>query len=179
MPASVTLLEEQTDGAWRFIRSRLEGLTDEEFFWEPVRDVWTIRSKDGIWMMDEPEVPDDWPEFDTHQRPPFTTIGWRLVHVAACKVMYHDYGFGPATGRWSDLVPHAARDAISLLEHGHARLSEALSRLSDADLDEPRRTNWGDTWPTWRIFTTMIEHDFHHGAEIACVRDLYRHTVPR
>ena len=147
MPASLTLLEEQTDYAWRFIRSRLEGLTDHEFFWAPVDDVWTIRKRANGWAMDEPEDPDDWPEFDTHERPPFTTIAWRLVHVAACKVMYHDYGFGPGTGRWSDL-------------------------------DQPRKTNWGEMWPTWRIFTTMIEHDFHHGAEIGCVRDLYRHTVP-
>jgi len=93
-------------------------------------------------------------------------------------VMYHDYGFGPGTGRWSDLVPHNAVDAIALLEDGHRRLSGALEEQKESDLDQPRKTNWGEMWPTWRIFTTMIEHDFHHGAEIGCVRDLYRHTVP-
>src|SRR5438094_2338549 len=139
MPASLTLLEEQTDYAWRFIRSRLEGLTDHEFFWAPVEDVWTIRKRANVWAMDEPEDPDDWPEFDTHERPPFTTIAWRLVHVAACKVMYHDYGFGPGTGRWSDLVPHNAVDAIGLLEDGHRRRSRALEGQAERDPDQPRK----------------------------------------
>ena len=26
---------------------------------------------------------------------PFTTIGWRLVHVALCKVIYHEWAYGP------------------------------------------------------------------------------------
>jgi hypothetical protein len=63
---------------------------------------------------------------------PFTTIGWRLVHLADCKVMYHEWGFG-----W---------------------------------------TNWGERPPAWRILWTMIDHDAHHGAEIGCLRDLYRAT---
>ncbi|MFQ5436721.1 MAG: hypothetical protein ACE5FD_17830 [Anaerolineae bacterium] len=35
-------------------------------------------------------------------------------------------------------------------------------------------TIWGEMWPTWRIFWTMASHDLHHGAEIGCLRDLYR-----
>jgi len=46
--------------------------------------------------------------------------------------------------------------------------------LSDSDLDELRLTNWGDRWPTWRIFWVMAAHDLHHGGEIGCLRDLYR-----
>ena len=41
---------------------------------------------------------------------------------------------------------------------------------------ELRLTNWGEEWPTWRIFWTMIEHDIHHGAEIGALRDLLRVT---
>jgi hypothetical protein len=49
-----------------------------------------------------------------------------------------------------------------------------LGQLSDAELMEMRLTNWGEQWPTWRIFWAMIFHDLHHGAEIGCLRDLYR-----
>jgi hypothetical protein len=35
-------------------------------------------------------------------------------------------------------------------------------------------TNWGEEWPAWRIFWTMIHHDAHHGGEIGALRDLYR-----
>ena len=37
-------------------------------------------------------------------------------------------------------------------------------------------TNWGEEWPAWRIFWTMIHHDAHHGGEIGALRDLYRVT---
>ncbi|MFC7625717.1 hypothetical protein [Microlunatus sp. GCM10028923] len=42
------------------------------------------------------------------------------------------------------------------------------------DLDGESRTNWGETWPTARIFTTLIKEQTHHGAEIGVLRDLYR-----
>jgi uncharacterized damage-inducible protein DinB len=107
--------------------------------------------------------------------PPFTTIAWRLVHIAACKIMYHEYAFGPGKLTWDELdIPHTAADAIAWLEEGHARLRTALNGLTDADLEEMRLTNWGEPWPTWRIFWAMIHHDAHHGAEIGCLRDLYR-----
>ncbi|TMD13389.1 MAG: DinB family protein, partial [Chloroflexi bacterium] len=30
------------DDAYTRLRARLSGLTDEEFFWQPVADAWTI-----------------------------------------------------------------------------------------------------------------------------------------
>jgi hypothetical protein len=57
---------------------------------------------------------------------------------------------------------------------GHALLTRDLAELTDADLERPVLTNWGEEWPAWRIFWTMIDHDAHHGAEIGVLRDLYR-----
>ena len=164
----VALLAAEMDDAWETLRRRLDSLTDEEFFWEPVPDCWTVHpDEDGRWVVD---YEDPAPEF-----PPFTTIAWRLVHVGACKVMYHEYAFGSGELTWDGLdIPHTAADAIAWLEEGHGRLRAALDDLTDADLDELRLTNWGGQWPTWRIFWTMISHDLHHGAEIGCLRDLYR-----
>lgn len=167
----VELLATEMDEAWQTLCHWLDGLTDEEFFWEPVPDCWTARSnKAGRWVLDY-AVPDPDPA-------PFTTIAWRLIHIATCKLMYHEYAFGPGELTWEALeIPHTAADAIALLEQGHDRLRRALDDLMDSDLEEQRRTNWGELWPTWRIFWTMIYHDLHHGAEIGCLRDLYR-TLP-
>ena len=110
---------------------------------------------------------------------PFTTIAWRLVHVATCKVMYHEHAFGPGKLTWDDIeIPHTVVDAKGMLEEGHSRLRAALEGQHDADLQEMRRTNWGELWPTWRIFWAMVSHDLHHGAEIGCLRDLYRAGGP-
>jgi hypothetical protein len=170
MTRPVELLITQMDEVWERFRSRLEGLDDDEFFWEPVSDCWTLRqADDGRWWIDyEDPAPDP---------PPFTTIAWRLVHVAACKLMYYEYAFGEGRLTWDGLlIPHTAADAIAWLEEGRARLRHVLDTLTDADLDVPRATNWGEQWPTWRILWVMIDHDAHHGAEIGTLRDLYRAT---
>ena len=164
----ITLLAAEMDHAYETIRGRLDGLTDEEFFWEPVANCWTVRQlPDGRWTVDY-EQPDPEP-------PPFTTIAWRLVHVSGCKIMYHEYAFGPARLTWDSLdLPHTAATAIAQLEEGHALLRADLDSLpDDAALDELRLTNWGERWPTWQIFWIMTFHDLHHGGEIACLRDLY------
>ena len=165
---SVGLLAAAMEDSWAILRPRLEGLTDKEFFWEPVPGCWTLHlAEDGRWVEDYADPAPD--------PPPFTTIAWRLIHVAACKLMYYEYAFGPARLTWDELLfPHTAADAITWLDENHARLCAALDSLSDDDLDEMRLTNWGDRWPTWRIFWTMASHDIHHGGEIGCLRDLYR-----
>lgn len=167
---SARLLAQQLDEAYRMIQERVEGLTDEEFWWEPVPDAWTIRQgEDGRWAADYAE-PDPVP-------PPFTTIGWRLVHVAECKIMYREYAFGLGRLTWPEIdSAHTAGDAIAQLEEGHAALASDLAALDDDELERPRATNWGEDWPTWKIFWTMIHHDIHHGAEIGALRDLHQLT---
>jgi hypothetical protein len=169
---TVDLLAAQMDEAWESLRRWVQGLSDEEFFWKPAPDCWTLHpDESGRWIVDY-ALPDPDP-------PPFTTIAWRLVHIATCKVMYYEHAFGPAQLTWDDLeIPHTVTDAIAMLQEGHARLRETLAPLNDEDLQEMRRTNWGELWPTWRIFWAMISHDLHHGAEIGCLRDLYRARGP-
>src|SRR5204863_327999 len=112
-----------------------------------------------------------------HPRP--STIGWRLVHVAECKVMYHEYAFGEAKLTFPEIdSAHTAAAAIAQLEAGHAMLVRDLAGLDDAGLEKLVLTNWGERWPARRIFWTMISHDAHHGGEIGALRDLYRERVP-
>ncbi len=169
---TVDLLTTEMDEAWQTLRRRLEGLTDQEFFWEPVPGCWTVHpAEEGRWIVDYAEP--------APEPPPFTTIAWRLLHLAECKVMYHEYAFGPGRLTWNELpTPHTAADAIAWLEESQARLRAVLDGLSDPALEETRLTNWGELWPTWRIFWTMVSHDLHHGAEIGCLRDLYREMQP-
>jgi uncharacterized damage-inducible protein DinB len=165
----VELLRWELQEAYTALRERVDGLTDREFFWEPVAGCWTVRrGPDGRWAVDYPEPP--------HPDPaPFTTIGWRLVHVAECKVMYHEYAFGDAKLTFPDIdSAHTATDAIAQLEAGHKLLLRDLDGLDDASLEREVLTNWGERWPARRIFWTMISHDLHHGGEIGALRDLWR-----
>src|SRR6185503_14126342 len=76
---------------WQRTRARLDGLSDDEYFWEPAPGCWTIRRRaDGTWFADWP-LPRPDPE-------PFTTIAWRLWHLIDM------YGEDRAP-RWLDLPP--------------------------------------------------------------------------
>jgi hypothetical protein len=168
MEPAVELLSHQMDDAFRMLRDHLDSLTEEEFLWEPVPNCWTLRRMpDGRWGYDY-AIPDPVPS-------PFTTIAWRLNNVSTSKVMYHEYAFGSRTLTFPDLeIPNTVAGQIALLEEGQALLVEDLRGLTDADLEEPRLTNWGEEWSTWRIFWTLIHHDIWHGGEIGALRDLYR-----
>jgi DinB superfamily len=166
----IELLGRQMEGAYRPLRRRLEGLTEAELWWEPVPGVWTLRRQPDGRLLEDYEDQDPSPA-------PFTTLAWRLFHVASCKVMYHEWAFGPAQLTWLTIErPETAEGMVEMLELGHASLVRDLEGLSgDEDLDAAVMTNWGEKWPAWRIFWTMIHHDAHHGGEIGCLRDLYRH----
>jgi hypothetical protein len=163
----VELLLAQMDEVYGRLAARLEGLTDAEYFWEPVPGCWTVRRDgSGAWVADYAE-PDPDPA-------PFTTIAWRLAHLADCKVIYHEWAFGPRRLTFPDLAaPATAADALARLEEGQRRLRAALAGLGDDQLDGLRWTNWGERWPAWRVLCTLVGHDAHHGGEIGCLRDLY------
>jgi hypothetical protein len=155
---------------WNYdrLRARLEGLTDDEFFWEPIAGCWTIyQDRPAHWTYHY-AIPDPKPA-------PLTSIGWQIVHLATCKVMYHEWAFGPARLTFPELViPHTAEGGIEMLDDGQQRLRNALAGLSDPHLDEPRKTNWGELWPAWRVFSAMADHDAFHGGAIGNLRDMYQ-----
>jgi hypothetical protein len=164
----VPLLLFEMDACYDRLLRRLAGTTDAEYLWEPVPGCWTVhRDAAGGWMVDY-AFPDPEPA-------PFSTLAWRLLHITDCKIMYHEYAYGPRKLTFPDLPPSPrVAGALARLEEGQALLRADLAGLADADLDALVPTNWGEPWPAWRIFWTMIHHDAHHGAEIGCLRDLYR-----
>jgi hypothetical protein len=72
----------QLEFYWSYhLRPGLRGLTDDEYFWEPVPDCWSIRqTPDGTWGIDWA-----WP---TPDPPPVTTIAWRLAHIGVQALEY-------------------------------------------------------------------------------------------
>ena len=107
------------------------------------------------------------------------TIESMVLHVGACKIMYDDYAFGPGTKQWGTPevegwigtgAPMA--DAIEWLRAGHRSFVEHVQVLTDADLDAPRKTNWGEERPTRWIIAALIGHDFYHAGEINHLRSV-------
>ena len=119
-------LAEQLDFHWRTaLRPRMEGLTDDEYFWEPVRDCWTVHREGSIdFVYPEP------------QPAPFTTIAWRLAHVivGVLAMRNHSHFGGPPADYRSWHYATDATTALRQLDDAVHRWITGVPRLQDDDL---------------------------------------------
>lgn len=138
-----SLLIDQTDFYLdAHLRPRLEGLTDDEFFWEPVPDCWNIRQQgDGSWWIEHP-----WPEPEPDPAP-ITTIGWRLAHIAVSNLstrasaFFGDGSVPDGVDMFDDrhrpAVPSTADDARRLLDRVYTQWRDGVASLDDEQLMAP------------------------------------------
>ena len=100
-------------------------------------------------------------------------------HVGECYYVYDNHAFGDASMRWDRLgtvpsVDHEAPRGVVLdwLREGRRRFREHVAALSDDDLSQPSRVNWGEMKELRWIIAVMIEHDLYHAGEINHIRAL-------
>ena len=101
------------------LRPRLDGLTDDEYFWCPVPNCWTVHPGGSIdFAYPQPEPA------------PFTTIAWRLAHVivGVLAMRNHSHFGGPPADYQSWHVRHRRGD----------RAASARRRLREMDGGRPR-----------------------------------------
>jgi hypothetical protein len=77
---------DQLEWHWQHqLRPRLDGLTDDEYFWQPVPGCWTIRrsgENSAPVSVDSGQFTMDYGSQPTEPEPePVTTIAWRLAHL--------------------------------------------------------------------------------------------------
>ncbi|MBV8934136.1 MAG: DinB family protein [Kutzneria sp.] len=178
-------LVEQLDWHWRNqLRPRLDGLTDEEYLWEPVDGAWSIRPRGTATTpmaggSGEFTIDFALPEPDPA---PITTIAWRLGHiivgVLGARVANH-FGGTPVDYFTHDYAGDAAT-ALTQLDHFYAAWMAGVRGLDEEGLSRPCGPAEGQWTPEWAEYpmATLVLHInrevLHHGAEIALLRDLYR-----
>lgn len=163
------LLAEQLDFHWSHqLRPRLEGLTDDEYFWQPVPDCWTVHPDGGVDFV----YPEPTPT-------PFTTIAWRLAHViiGVFAMRNHSHFGGPAANYESWQYATDAATALDQLDTEYQRWTAGVRALSDDDLNRPCGPAEGPyaDYPMSVLVLHINREVIHHGAEIALLRDLYTH----
>jgi len=171
----------QFDFALDQLVTRLGGLSDAEYFWEPVPGCWSIRPRGqqrttgvrggGAWVL-ERETPDPEPA-------PFTTIAWRLGHLAGTMFLRADHTTGTKS-LTHDLYeyPGSADSGIAALAAAGSVWREALTTADDAALDRVGRSTYPSGSDPDDPFLDVVwwenQELLHHGGEIALLRDLYR-----
>jgi hypothetical protein len=176
-------LREQWEAHWNpQLRARLDGLTDDEYFWSPVPDAWSVwprgssaapmQAGAGEFTIDF-GIPEPIPA-------PFTTIAWRLGHVIvgvlAARNATH---FGaPAASYESWEYAGNATTAMSQLE---AQLEVWLAGVRGLgedglfDVVGPR-----EPYPEASMADLVLHIQrelIHHLSEVCLLRDLYLHTT--
>ena len=176
-----TQLLEQLTWHWTGqLRPRLEGLTDDEYVWEPAQPSWNVRPRgtstapvqagSGAFTIDFA-----FPEPDP---PPVTTIAWRLGHVIVgvlgARVASH-FG-GPPADYQGFAYAGTAAEALAQLDAAYEGWCTGVRGLDAAALTKPCGPAEGPyaDYPMAALVLHINREVIHHGAEIALLRDLYR-----
>lgn len=170
-------LVEQLEMHWTGqLRPRLEGLTDDEYFWEPVPTCWNVRPRGtssapvqggtGAFTVDFGPEPDP---------APVTTIAWRLAHlivgVFGNRVATH-FG-GPPMDYLSFDYAGTADAALAQLDETYKGWIEGVRGMSVERLAAPCGEPGYEQFPYAALVLHISREAIHHGAEIALLRDLY------
>jgi hypothetical protein len=174
-------LADQLDWHWRWqLRPRLDGLTDDEYRWEPVPGAWNIRPRGtgtapisagaGLYTIDFAM-----PEPDP---PPVTTIAWRIGHIVVGVLGMRVAGQfgGPPLDYDTHEYPGDAATALAQLDAAYAAWMKGVRGLGADGLARPCGPTEGPyaDAPIAQLILHINREMLHHGAEIALLRDLYR-----
>jgi hypothetical protein len=162
-----------SDFIWQRTRSRLNGLSDEEYFWEPVAGCWTIRDTGATVFYADGVRPPPAPA-------PFTTLAWRMAHLTDCYGADRNGQFLGAALEPVVLDPDGARPgtaegAVALLERAHTRWRRHLTAVASDSMAErlgPVAGPYADGTRASFVLH-MLDESIHHGAELAVLRDLF------
>jgi hypothetical protein len=174
-------LVDQLDWHWQNqLRPRLDGLTDDEYFWEPVPGCWSLRPRgqsrtpiaggSGDFVA-EVELPEP-------ETPPVTTIAWRLAHlivgVFGSRNASH-FGGPPADYQTFEFAGTASQ-ALDQLDSAYADWTKGVRGLGLDGLSRPCGPAEGPfaEYPMAALVLHINREALHHGGEIALLRDLYR-----
>ncbi|WP_280269947.1 DinB family protein [Nocardia wallacei] len=171
---------------WEFhwdhqIRARLQGLADDEYFWSPVPDAWSV------WPRGDSTAPvqaggDDFTidfAFPPPDPAPFTTIAWRLGHVIVGVLAARNAAhFGAPEASYQSW--EYAGDAATALDQLETQLDVWLTGVRGLD-DAALRTPVGDkeAYPERPMIDLVLHINrelIHHLSEVCLLRDLYLHT---
>jgi hypothetical protein len=136
------------DFVWDRFTTRIAGLTDEEYRWQPT-------------------APAD--------ADPVPTVEWRIAHIAEALVTFADRLFPDRDPGSPPPVPGDAGDVPAFLDASYRRWRSGLAELTEEQLGTVLGAAWGPyaTSTATDVALHVFDELVHHGAEVALLRDLY------
>lgn len=176
-------LRDQLEFHWEHqLRLRYDGLTDDEYFWEPAPGCWSVRPRGSSTAPVQAGAGDFTIDFALPEPspPPLTTIAWRLGHlIVGVLAMRNTSHFGrEAVDYQSHTYAGTATEALRQLDDELGRWREGVTALGEDGLTRPSGPAEGPyvDRPLADLVLHINRELIHHGAEIALLRDLYTHA---
>jgi DinB family protein len=176
-------LVDQLDEHWtRQLRPRLDGLTDDEYFWEPAPGCWSVRRRgeSTVPVMGSGDFTIDF-AFPQPDPAPVTTIAWRLAHiiVGVFGVRVAGHFGGPPADFETFAYAGSAAAALGQLDAVYAAWTSGIRELGEEGMTRPCGPAEGPYagHPMGGLVLHINRETIHHGAEIALLRDLYPHRT--
>ncbi len=176
-----TCLGEQLSWHWHAqLRPGLDGLSDEEYLWEPVPGCWSLRPRGEArtpLAAGGGDVVADF-AFPEPDPAPVTTIAWRMAHllVGVFGTRNAAHFDGPPVSYESHRWTMRADEALAALDEAVSTWLRGVAGLGPDDLGRPvgpAEGPWAEH--TYAELVLHINREaIHHGAEILLLRDLYR-----
>lgn len=180
----VGLLLDQLTTSTDVAQERLDGLSDDEFLWEPAPGAWSIRPRASA-VTKAAFGPGDWVlDFETPEPDPapLTTIAWRIGHLLSGVAGRYEWTFGARSTEPKELVDFRP-DAAAMTQQLWRVLDQwvaGIESLDDEQLDVPGFGQYPYGLDPQLPFIAIVwwnnREVIHHLAEVALLRDLYRVT---
>lgn len=171
-------LVDQLEWHWQSqLRPRLDDLTDDEYFWEPVPSCWNVRPRGtgtaavsagtGDFTIDY--------EFPTPDPAPVTTIAWRLGHlIVGIFGMRNARHFGGPPMDYENFdYAGTAEAALTQLDETYGTWIGGVRTMTADQLAAPCGEPGFEQFPCAALVLHINREAIHHGAEIALLRDLH------
>ena len=159
------------------MRARLAGLTDDEYFWEPVDDCWSVRARGTSQAPIQGGSGSHVIEFGIPEPDPVpvTTIAWRIGHilVGIYGARQASHFNGPPADYMTYDYPITAADALERLDAAHAAWIAGVASLDEAALARPCGEHGFEQHTMAALVLHINRELIHHFAEIALLRDFY------
>lgn len=162
------------DDVFARLTVRLAGLSDDEYLWEPVAGCWSVRrGADGRLAIDGGGGGGPAPD-----PAPFTTIAWRIGHIALSLGGFADALFGEGTLDVADLDYPAGGDGVGPFLEGHWRSwRDGLGGVEGDEWWRPIGARFGPYCDdsVADLALHVLDELVHHAGEVGVLRDLYAH----
>jgi len=176
-------LRDQIDWHWTHqLRRRLDGLSDAEYFAEPVPGCWNVRPRgegDAPVQGGSGAMTIDF-AFPEPAPAPFTTIAWRLGHVIVGVLAVRNAAHfdREPTDYFSFEYATTAAEALAQLDAEYSTWLAGVGSLGEAGLERPCGEAEGvyAEWSMAELVLHIHRELIHHLSEVCLLRDLYQHS---